>query len=152
MSGQDPLQVFSFWKIQKCFSLYGTEEGQVTGPLSPARKEDLPRFKPCHNMSLHSLRTAREGWEREAKMSKRQLLPARTSQSTEVSAMAWECGPSYRKSQEPQLGKSSWSRWAEAAPQQLSGVAKIPVLPEKEELGDGFHQWTLATTSFQDLC
>ena len=90
-------------------------------------------------MSLHSLRTMQEGWEREAKMSKRQLLPSRTSQSTEVSAIAWECGPSYRKSQEPRLGKVSWGRWGEAAPQQLSGVAKIPVLPEKEELGDGFH-------------
>lgn len=88
MSGQDPIQVCQLLKDSKVLLSRQDRRGTGHSLRLGTRGEDLPRFNPCHNMSLYSLRTVQEGWEREAKMSKRQLLPSRTSQSTEVSAMA----------------------------------------------------------------
>lgn len=85
VSGQDPLQVCQLLKDSTVLLSERDRRGSGRSSRSGIGGEDLPRFKPCHTVSLHSLRTVQEGWEGEGRMSKRLLLPS-SSQSPEVSA------------------------------------------------------------------
>ena len=61
VSGQDPIQVCQLLKDSKVLLSRQDRRGTGHSLRLGTRGEDLPRFKPCHNMSLHSLRTVQEG-------------------------------------------------------------------------------------------
>ena len=109
VSGQDPLQVCQLLKDSTVLLSERDRRGSGRSSRSGIRGEDLPRFKPCHTVSLHSLRTVQEGWEGEARMSKRLLLPS-SSQSPEISATALGVCTFLQKEPGTGLGKASWRR------------------------------------------